>query len=596
MIMHHRMVLLASCLLALVGQAAESATAIERQSIESDQQAVSLEVSDWLTIATVDQPATQPSEGKVGPTPPLPDVTTILPAATQSSLATAIDQAAVGKVTKIILPNGATIPFNSEWSVKDITNKILIIEFPDGTKIDYKVDTSFSFKATHSGLYSIAALGTNGDKTTAKFHKLPPGIAAGKWVKVISDNKIPNDRSNARRMGEAMQVESVDTEDKAVTFAGLMFQQQLYTTGIKGTLYNGGTLWLIHPEFVGSRGFSATQVLLIGLIDSRIVRPKHRTTSGSFIDVVDSVNTYIWEPDMADGLAHSIPGLPFRTYGVRDTSSKYTTVEGTGTLVNARTHRHMINGTTVNPNPTTDPTYYGPSLFLTARNLVMDDMGAASIGNHPGAWGTVHEDIVIRHNGEKAVTCRGRYHTYRNLQVSRTRSAFQFFNEGHRWVGDGRKDCYDIRVEGGKFDIDGPGFYTSGGYPYRNSFPHIVDEIHFSGTEWTSRTTRSGWRGTFGYLDHARGHWTFTDDIVRIEGKAHRVLQIIGPGTDVDIDNMTIDLTGFDGPSIKLFDVDAGSRVDGTVCLINPADKEVIRESGAGTVNVSYRCDRAHDH
>ncbi len=82
------------------------------------------------------------------PTPPAADTVIKLTKATQSALEQAINAAKIGEVTRIVLPKGAEIDFNSSFSTKDITGKTVIIDFNDA-RIDLNTSTGMSFEGSH---------------------------------------------------------------------------------------------------------------------------------------------------------------------------------------------------------------------------------------------------------------------------------------------------------------------------------------------------------------------------------------------------------------------------------------------------------------
>jgi hypothetical protein len=129
----------------------------------------------------------------------------------------AIDEAEAGAVTKIVLPAGATIPVTSYMS-KDITGKIIIID-QNGARFEYRRKASIRLTGSHEKAVTVNALSESGGKTVMQLPYIPDGWTAGDIVKVYSlDDPLPGARLPDRRMGELMEIESIDTSSATVAF------------------------------------------------------------------------------------------------------------------------------------------------------------------------------------------------------------------------------------------------------------------------------------------------------------------------------------------------------------------------------------------
>ena len=513
------------------------------------------------------------------PTPPVTDTVINLTSASQSALEQAINAAKAGEVTRIVVPKDAHIDFNSSWSTKDITDKTVIIDF-NGAVIDLNTNTGMSFKGSHEWVKSVSGISTVSGNAVITFSGgSVGGLEVGDWLKVTSEDEIPGGRSEYGKMAEAMQVTAIN--GNAVTLNGTLSAQELYKTGLRAAKYDDGSVWLIEPEITGLIDNKASQIHLTTMVNAVIIEPTLSTSGRQLIGVTDTVNTHIIDPDLTDGRTDTKNG--FWTYGVNSVSSKTTTILSTGKHdINMQDIRHGVDSGNNVPKDTSAIHAYGPDHDMQVLGLRMGDMLATPGSTHPGAWGTVYEDVYI--SGEigwsgAAIAVRGRDHLYKNITVEDVDHAYQFFNEGNVWVDDDRLDSYKINIVGGSYKVNDVAFFTSG-EPGNN----LVDEIHFNDTYFESNG--SGW---FAFLDYAKGHWTFTGDTFKLNGSLSKLFNITGSGTTVEINDMTIDLSDYSGSSITLFGVGAGSQVIADdLLIINPKGVKIIESSGSGDVDIAY--------
>jgi len=511
------------------------------------------------------------------PTPPAADTVITLTSATQSAFEQAINAAKVGEITRIVLPKGAEIDFNSGFSTKNITGKTVIIDF-NGARIDLNTNTGLSFEGSHEWVKSVSSLSeVNGNAVISFAGGLPNDLAVGDWVKIVSEDTAPGGRTDSRRMGEAMQVTKID--GNSVTFDGALSAQELYKTEIRAAKYDDGSVWLIDPEIKGDLSYQKSQISFNTMVDSVIISPDLSTSGRPLVTLKDTVNTVVTDPQLADGVRIQNPWS--FTYGINSISSKNNTVYSTGEhKVNVTTIVDAVDSGFISPSSKSDIENYGPDHDLTVVGLTVVDNISVGLSTHAGAWGATFEDVHIDDAGRGiAVSVRGRGNTYKNLTVENVDHAFQFYNEGNEINEDGRLDSYNIDVIGGSYKVSDVAFFTSG-----QSGNNLVDEIHFYDTYFES--SGSGW---FAFIDHAKGHWTFSGDTIKLTGSVSTLFKITGSGSNIEINDMTLDLSDYSGSSVTLFDVSSGSNVSADdMLIINPHNVKIIESSGGGSVDVVY--------
>ncbi len=334
------------------------------------------------------------------PTPPAADTVINLTKATQSALEQAINAAKIGEVTRIVLPKGAEIDFNSSFSTKDITGKTVIIDFNDA-RIDLNTSTGLSFEGSHEWVKSVSSLTQVDGNAVIRFSGgLPGDLAVGDWIKIVSEDTAPGGRVDSRRMGEAMQITKID--GNSVTFDGALAAQELYQTDIRAAKYDDGSVWLINPEIKGDLSYKHAQISFNTMVDSVIISPDLSTSGRPLVTLLDTVNALVTDPEMADGVRIQNPWS--FTYGINSISSKNNTVISTGEhQVNSTTIVDAVDSGFISPSSKSDIERYGPDHNLTVVGLTIVDniSGAVTIEGliGRGVIATVERAARIGHRG-----------------------------------------------------------------------------------------------------------------------------------------------------------------------------------------------------
>lgn len=497
-----------------------------------------------------------------------------LTSATQDALSAAIDSAAKGETTKIILPKGATINFTKAWSTKDITDKDIILDF-NGAQIDFKTATTLAFKGSYDWVKSASSLGTSGGNTTLTLSGgIPSDLKVGDWIKVVSNDTTPGDRTASRKMGEAMEVKAIS--GNTVILDGQIESQSLYKSNIRVGKYNDASLTILNADTEASLSNISSHIRLETLVEPKLIEPAATENMRQFIQLLDTVDAEVRDPVIKHGLGNTSQGE--WAYGVLTQNSKGTTVSSTGKYaVNFEDVRHAVDASQTYVTSPSNLASYGPDHDAVIKGITVTDSLAGAIGAHSGGWGTIYEDVTI-HDTELGVTVRGRHQIYKDLNVYNVNRGIQFYNEGNVYKA-GALDSYDIDIVGGTYKVSGIAFFTSG-----VSGNNLVDEISFHNTYFEH--SGNGW---FSHLNYANGDWSFSGDTFKLTGGASTLFRITGAGTTVDIDNLTLDLSSFKGRQITLFNVDSGSSVDvDGLTIINPKNVKIIEKAGGGSVDVDY--------
>jgi hypothetical protein len=337
--------------------------------------------------------------------PPAGDRTIALARPTMAAFAAAIDDAEVGEVTRIVLPAGATIPVTADlW--RDISGKTLVID-ENGARFEFRAPATIGLTGSHEDAVTVDALSVRDGKTVMRLAAIPEGWAAGDIVKVFSlDDVLPGARTASRRMGELMEIESLDPANAIVVLTEQLACQACYTRTLRAAKANRATVWWLQPDMTGDLNHRAAQLLLETLYEPRIIAPRHRRNGWEFIALVNNWKPVVWEPDLADGRADTSNG--FWTYGVKTQANKHAVIEGSGTKVNCRAIRHCVDPQGISPED--GPAYYGPDLYTAARRLNAVDMLSASWGSHAEGWGHRMEELTARGGRHYCITLRGRGH------------------------------------------------------------------------------------------------------------------------------------------------------------------------------------------
>ncbi len=513
------------------------------------------------------------------PTPPAADRTITLQSTSQQAFESAINSARVGEVTKIVLPKDANLTFGSRLPTFDIQDKKIVLDF-NGASIKFTGPNSLSFASDHEWVRQVSSLGTSGGDTTVRISNgVPSDLRPGDWVKIISDDTTPGDRAANRLMGQALQVESI--QNGVIRFDGQLSAQELYKTNIRIAKYDDDAgIHIINPVITGVHTSTSSQIRIQSVVEPVIESPVLSVNGGSFLALIDNVNSYVTNPRISNGHPQGADSsLGFYSYAIATIGSSGTLVYSdrddfinfTGTRNPLDPQQHWVN----NKN---DIHSYGPDHDARIVGTTSDAPRTTPLGSHSGGWGTVFEDVTVS-NAPKAATIRGQDQLYQNIHATNVDRGLQFYNESNAIKGTGEYDAFNIRVQSSYIETAGTVIFTSG-----RAGDHLIDEIHFQNN--TFKHTGGGW---FASLEHAKGDWSFTNDTIILTGNTSRLFNISGSNTTLDVRGLVLDLSNFKGSSLTLFSVDRGSSVDvDELTIINPRGVRIIESIGNGDVDIEY--------
>ena len=196
----------------------------------------------------------------------------------------------------IIFPEAKTISIRSGLNI-DVTERNITLDL-NGSTLRKAGDVSVIIGVGEHDDAASVRLSANGAGNAVVTYSTPPAdLAAGDWVKIVSDDKLPGDHlegSLPSRMGQAMEVLSV--AGNTVTFKGALIDQPRYDTNVRASSYVSGELVVTNGDIVGDLRQSSWDMPLLqlrSLVDARVENVTVRDGFGRGINVVDCVDAEI---------------------------------------------------------------------------------------------------------------------------------------------------------------------------------------------------------------------------------------------------------------------------------------------------------------
>lgn len=499
--------------------------------------------------------------------------------ATLDALEATIEKAlASGRVTRVVLPENATLPVQRNPKAINLNRTPgLVIDF-NGATMDFQVETRWSFQADLGEPVQVVQLRLQNEHAVAQVAEIPPGLRAGDWVRIVSENRAPGHRSDTRRIGQAIQVQRLD--GKAIMLHGALYRQGLYQKGIRLARYEGvpANLWLLHPKMRGRLEHFVTFISLESLIQPRVLSPDIRQGRGFFIALSACVEALITDPSLHEGVNVKWPEF---TYGIYSFASLRTTVLASPeNAPHVTTIRHAIDAGANTPKTPADIASYGPDIGMRTYGMDTRNMLAAAVGCHPGAWHTYTEGVRVE-GGDIACTLRGLDHHYRDFQ-SRSKRGFQLLN-GRGFAAPSRVieelSADNILIESSRIHAtEGPVLFTSSYLWEDDGDRQPVGRIRFR----DSTATHSG-SGTAFQIGH--GALLDADNLtLRLDGHTETLFHATQEAR-IYARDLTIDLSDYQGETLTLFRADAGSVIHlSGITLINPKNIALKQQAGDGQV------------
>ena len=302
-------------------------------------------------------------------------------AATEADIIRAIADLPAGGT--VVLPENKTITIRSGLQI-DVAHRNITLDL-NGSMLRKAGDVSVVTGLGESGDAVSVRLGANAaGNTIITYAELPAGLAAGDWVKIVSDDKLPGDRFEGNlstRMGQAMEVLRVD--GKTVTFKGALIDQSHYDTNVRASAYSSGELVVKNGEIVGEQSHALWNKALVQLrsvVDAQVEDLTVRDGIGRGVQVVDSINAEITDLTARNFLDGGSAALAI---AVSSVSSIGTTVQGL--YAEKVTHAADNNAIGTVPNSRHIQHYGG--------DIGMDVSDSVAVGTRNFAWSWHSESV-----------------------------------------------------------------------------------------------------------------------------------------------------------------------------------------------------------
>lgn len=262
-----------------------------------------------------------------------------------------------------------------------------------------------------------------------------PVAAVGDWIKLYSDSLLPNDHAAPTRLGQAMQVTSVN--GNTLGLEGELVDADAYVDNIRLSKYLSGGVTIengtvrgdqTHPTWVQSL------IQLRGTVGADVNHLTVRDGNSMGINVVGSVDAQLSQivaMNLTDDTASGRLG-----YAVHSASSLGTTVIG----LYAENVRHATDNNAVGINPgVADPAKYGADIGFTVSDVIAYRASASGFSWHSeGRFSSVSDSVVF--DSEGVLAARGIGNRMSDVAGSGNGFGIKFREYGD---GDGR----DIAVD-----------------------------------------------------------------------------------------------------------------------------------------------------
>ncbi|WP_298951270.1 calcium-binding protein [uncultured Methylobacterium sp.] len=247
--------------------------------------------------------------------------------ATEADITKALAQLKDGGT--LVLPKNEVIQISSGLKI-DVSNRDITFDL-NGSTLQQAGNTMVIFAyGSHVPQESVKLSTTTGGDTVITYSKAQAGLKVGDWVKVFSDDKLPNGYltgDEPTRLGQALQVKAID--GGTVTLGGTLVYQDKYLTNVRASEYLSGDLKIMNGTVQGDQskaGWKTDLVQVRTAVDPVVERLTVQNGNSMGINVVDSVNAMVKDAvvrNLLDNTANGNFG-----YGVHSSTSTGTTVVG----------------------------------------------------------------------------------------------------------------------------------------------------------------------------------------------------------------------------------------------------------------------------
>lgn len=307
--------------------------------------------------------------------------------------------AKIGEIASIIAnaPNGATIifPADKTYSVTsglsiDVSHRDLTIDL-NGSTLQQAGNTSVIWAFGNHAANQVASIDLAGADSTKVTVTNPATYQVGSYVKVFSDDALPNDHGGGEptRLGQALKV--VGITGNTLTLEGDLLYGENYATNIRVSAYNSGDLVIkngtirgdqSHPEWISDL------VNVRSTVGADLNNLTVRDGNSMGINIIDSVNAVV--SDVVVKNLRDNTSLGQLGYAVHSASSVNTTV----IQLYAEAVRHATDSNAVSVTAGhVNPSKYGADIGMKTIDSIAYDTSAISY-----SWHTETRQSVIEHS------------------------------------------------------------------------------------------------------------------------------------------------------------------------------------------------------
>lgn len=347
--------------------------------------------------------------------------------ATEVDIQNAFNRAGDGDT--ILLPKNSTISIENGLTL-NVSSRSLTLDLNGSTLQQAGNATVLSVVGGHADGAS-ARIGENTAGAVTVTYAGASQVSVGDWVKIYSDDVLPNDQGAATRLGQAMKVVSVS--GSTLTLAGDLEYADLYKTNIRASVYESGKAVVTDGTIRGDQTHPTWTTNLLDLrstVDAKVNDLVVRDGNSMGINFVDSVNGLVSQSaaiNLTDDAANGHYG-----YGVHSASSVGTTVDG----FYAERVRHATDDNAVGLSSThVNPAKYGADIGMKVSNVAAVETTAFAFSWHSeGRFASITDSVVFDSFG--VLGARGVDNTMANVSGSGNGRGIVFFEYGD---GDGKR-------------------------------------------------------------------------------------------------------------------------------------------------------------
>ncbi|RVU16340.1 calcium-binding protein [Methylobacterium oryzihabitans] len=299
--------------------------------------------------------------------------------ATEADITKALAQLKDGGT--LVLPKDEVIQISSGLKI-DVSSRDITLDL-NGSTLQQAGDTNVILAyGLHVPQQSVALSTTTAGDAVINYGKAQAGLKVGDWVKVFSDDQLPNGYltgDQPTRLGQALQVKAID--GGKVTLDGALVYQDKYVTNVRASEYLSGQLKIQNGTVQGDQSHADWKYDLVQIrsaVGAVVDRLTVQNGNSMGINVVDSVNVLVKDAVVRNLLDDTPKG--YYGYGVHSSTSTGTTVVGLyADKVRHATDNNSMGVTAGHGNPSK----YGADIGMTVTDSI-----AYNITSYAWDWHT----------------------------------------------------------------------------------------------------------------------------------------------------------------------------------------------------------------